>query len=157
MNYQVQSDIFLDCYHHILEPNDNDIEFLYGGRDSGKSNFVAQKLLFDALVDKNFRCILIKKTAESVKDSQWQTLKDIAADYSIDKHFQFRKSPLEIEVDNGAMFIARGCDDPRKLKSIRNPSCAWIEEGDQLTDEDFTLIITTLRSNYGNIKIYFVF
>jgi PBSX family phage terminase large subunit len=157
MRYEVDKAIFLECYHHLLSGDHFDIEFIWGGRDSGKSQHVAMQLAFDSLADPNFRCILIKKTAESIKDSQWQTLKDVTADYEVDHLYTFRKSPLEVEVQNGAQFIARGCDDPKKLKSIRNPSHAWIEEGDQLSADDLTLILTTLRSNEVRVKIYFVF
>ena len=157
MHYVVYKDIFLDCYHHLLDDEHFDIEFIWGGRDSGKSQHTGMQLTFESLKDSDFRCILIKKTFESIKDSQWQTIKDIATEYGINHHFTFNKSPLEIHVDTGAQFIARGCDDPRKLKSIRNPSHAWIEEGDQLTADDLTLILTTLRSNNRRVKIYFVF
>lgn len=157
MIYEVDYDIFVPCYHHLLDDQHFDIEFVWGGRDSGKSQHVGMQLSFESITKPNFRCILIKKTYESIKDSQWQTIKDITDDYDIESHFTFRKSPLEIEVDNGAMFIARGCDDPKKLKSIRNPSHAWVEEGDQLTQDDLTLILTTLRSNEERVKIYFVF
>lgn len=157
MTYQVDYDIFLPCYHHLLDDEHFDIEFVWGGRDSGKSQHVAMQLAFESLTKPNFRCILIKKTYESIKDSQWQTIKDVADDFDVESHFTFRKSPLEIEVDSGAMFISRGCDDPKKLKSIRNPSHAWIEEGDQLSADDLTLILTTLRSNEERVKIYFVF
>lgn len=153
----IEQDIFLPCYHHLLEPNDIDIEFIWGGRDSGKSHFCAQKLILDCLQLPFFRCILIKKTHESIKDSQWQTIKDIVEEWGLESYFHFKTSPLEIECINGNKFIARGCDNPTKLKSIRNPSHAWYEEGDQITLEDFTTISTTLRSNYGKVRQYFLF
>ena len=34
LNLGIDSSTILDTYRHILEPNDIDIEFLYGGRDS---------------------------------------------------------------------------------------------------------------------------
>lgn len=154
---EIDEEIFLSCYRHLLEANDIDIEFIWGGRDSGKSHFIAQKLILDCLELPYFRCIMIKKTHESIKDSQWQTIKDIVAEWNLDEFFTFKTSPLEIECKNGNKFIARGCDNPTKLKSIRNPSHAWYEEGDQLTLEDFTTISTTLRTNTGKVKQYFVF
>lgn len=154
---EIDEDIFLPCYTHILEKNDIDIEFIWGGRDSGKSHFVAQKLILDCLQSNYFRCIMIKKTHESIKDSQWQTIKDIVEDWNLQDYFKFKVSPLEIECVNGNRFIARGCDNPTKLKSIRNPSHAWYEEGDQITLEDFTTISTTLRTNTGKVKQFFVF
>lgn len=157
MEIQIKRHKFLSCYHHLLDANDFDIEFVWGGRDSGKSQHVAQQLIHESLSLEYFRCVLIKKTFESIKDSQWQTVKDITENWGIDDLFNFNKSPLEIENSKGNKFISRGCDNPAKLKSIRNPSHVWIEEGDQLTLEDFTAIITTLRTDVGRVKIYFVF
>lgn len=154
---EIDQDLFLDCYAHLLEPNEIDIEFVWGGRDSGKSQHVAQQLIKECLELDYFRCVLIKKTHESIKDSQWQTIKDIIEEWNLEEYFSFRSSPLEIECVNGNKFIARGCDNPVKLKSIRNPSHVWYEEGDQLTLQDFTTILTTLRSNYGKVKQFFVF
>ena len=153
----IDSNVFLPCYRHILEPNDIDIEFIFGGRDSGKSHFTSQKLILDCLQLKYFRCIMIKKTYESIKDSQWQTIKDIVEEWGLSAFFQFKVSPLEIICTNGNKFISRGCDNPTKLKSIRNPSHAWYEEGDQISLEDFTTITTTLRTSIGKVKQYFLF
>ncbi len=156
MEIEIDEDVFLPCYRHLLD-SDADINFLWGGRDSGKSHFIAQKLLIDCMNDSYFRCILIKKTHESIKDSQWQVLKDIAIDWGVDHLFTFKQSPLEINCKNGNKFIARGCDNPGKLKSISNPSHVWYEEGNQLSQQDFIVASTTLRSNRGKVKQWFSF
>ena len=78
---EIDKDVYLECYHHLLEDNEIDIEFIWGGRDSGKSKFVAQKLVEDALASDYFRCILVKQTHESIKDAQWQMIKDTVEEY----------------------------------------------------------------------------
>ena len=64
-------------YRYILEPNDIDIEFLYGGRDSGKSHFTAQKLIIDCLQLPYFRCIMIEKTYNNELQEQKKELEAI--------------------------------------------------------------------------------
>ncbi|MES2040492.1 MAG: hypothetical protein V4495_21950, partial [Pseudomonadota bacterium] len=39
-----------------------DINFLWGGRDSGKSHYIAQRLIRKCLKARFFRCIMVKKT-----------------------------------------------------------------------------------------------
>lgn len=151
---------FLPRYHHLINEGEEqiDIEFLWGGRDSGKSAHIARRLILDCMRQRYFRCILIKKTHESIKDAQWQTIKDVVDSWGLSHLFQFNKSPLEIICPvNGNKFIARGCDKPEKVKSISNPSHAWYEEGNQLTLEDYTTISTTLRSEHGPVKQWFSF
>ena len=141
---EIDKRVFLPAYHHLLD-SDCDINFLWGGRDSGKSHFITQKLVMDCLSLPYFRCILIKKTHESIKDSQWQMIKDVATHWGVEHLFDFNSSPLEIRCVNGNKFISRGCDKSSKIRGITNPSHAWYEEGNQLTEDDFTTVSTTLR------------
>lgn len=153
----IDEDVFLPCYQHLRDSAD-DIVFLWGGRDSGKSVFVAQHLLLKCLSPEYFRCILIRKTAESIKDSQWQLMYDWAVRWGIDHLFTFKTSPLEITCNkNGNKFICRGCDKPGKLKSISNPSHVWYEEMNQLSESDYITISTTLRSDEGRVQEWCTF
>lgn len=145
--------VFLPVYKP-LRTTDARLRFLYGGRDSGKSRDIAQRKILDCLMRPFFRCILIKKTHNSIKDSQWQLIKDICEEWNIEHLFDFKTSPLEIRCRvNGNRFICRGMDDPAKIKSISEPTDAWIEEGNQLILQDWIYIITTLRSNRGPVTI----
>lgn len=153
---QIPRKAFLPCYHHLLS-SEADINLLWGGRDSGKSFFVAQNLVKKCLASDYFRCILVKKTENSIKDSQWQTIKDVVDAWGLSDLFRFKQAPLSIECINGNKFIARGCDDPAKLKSIKDPSDVWYEEGNQLDIQDFITVATTLRSNKVKVQQWFSF
>lgn len=153
---ELTKSVFLEVYHDLLEAN-SDIDFLWGGRDSGKSTFLAMILLVECMTADYFRCILIKKTYASIQDAQWQALQDLVYEWGLEELFTFKKSPLEIVCVNGNKFIARGCDTPAKLKSISNPTCAWFEEGNQLSREEYIVIATTLRSSVTKVKQYFSF
>lgn len=154
---EIDKSVYLDCYHPLLEENDIDIELLYGGRDSGKSKFVAQKLSEECMALDYFRCILAKETFESIKDAQWQMIKDNAEDWEVDQLFRFQVSPLAIKCANTNTFLARGMDKPGKIRSITNPSHVWIEEGNQLTETAFITLLTSLRSDKGKVKMYITF
>lgn len=153
---QIDSSVYLSRYRHLVKST-ADINFLYGGRDSGKSHFIAQKLIRDCLKLPYFRCLLIKKTFNTIKESQWQTIKDIVDQWGLSDLFTFKINPLTIECANGNKFIARGCDDPQSIKSVKDPSHAWYEEGNQLTLPDFITVTTTLRSNRAKIQQWFSF
>lgn len=148
---EIDDSIYLDVYKPIVN-SDADMVFLWGGRDSGKTHHIAQELIVKCMESDYFRCILIKKTYESIKDAQWQTIKDIVEDWGISHLFSFREHPLEIRCINGNKFIARGCDKPEKMKSIRNPTDAWYEEMDQISSSDHITVQTTLRNDKGKVK-----
>lgn len=155
---EIDKGVYLECYHHILEDDEDiDIEFIWGGRDSGKSLFVAQRLVEKSMASDYFRCLLIKETHESIKDAQWQQIKDVAEDWGVDNLFKFNTSPLQVTCINGGTFLTRGMNQPGRIRSISNPSDAWVEEGNQISKEAFITLLTSLRSNYGRVKLWFTF
>jgi PBSX family phage terminase large subunit len=147
----------LTCYWHLDEGEFYDIDFLYGSRDSGKSREVAMLLVEECLRSDYFRFVLGRKTFNTIKDSQWQLIKDVVEEWELSALFDFTSNPLEIKCKNGNKFLCRGFDDPAKIKSIQNPSGAWVEEMNELSQEDWVILITSLRSNKGKIKIYGTF
>jgi PBSX family phage terminase large subunit len=150
---EIDQDVFLPCYRHLLDDSKVDIDFLYGSRDSGKSRDTAQRLVKKCMEADYFRHLIIRKTFNTIKDSQWQLIKDIIDDWGLSDLFVFKTNPLEIHCKNGNKFVGRGFDDAQKIKSFQNPSGAWVEEGNELTADDWTVLITSLRSNKGKTKI----
>jgi hypothetical protein len=158
---EIDKSVYLDCYQHILPDapgsNEIDIELIWGGRDSGKSHFVAQLFTEFGMSLDYFRGLLLKKTHESIKDAQWQMIKDNAEDWEVDPLFKFVTSPLSIRCSNTNTYLTRGMDNAGKIKSLANPSHAWIEEANQLSRTDFITILTGLRSKHGKVKLYLTF
>lgn len=118
---------------------------LWGGRGSSKSDFAAKKLIYRCLSEDYFRFILVRNEYNKIKDSQYQTIKDIIIDLGLAELFEFKVQPLEIVCKNGNKFIARGCDDAKKLKSIKDPTGAWYEE-EIPNEDDFITITTSIRT-----------
>lgn len=156
INIDIHPDNFLPVYQHTIN-SDQDIEFLWGSRDSGKSRHVAQILVVLALAMPKMTCVLIRKVFNTIKDSQWQMIKEVAEEWNVDHLFNFKTSPLEITCVSGARLICRGLNDPKKLKSVTNPTHAWVEEGDAISENDWTLITTSLRSNNYRTQIWYTF
>ena len=118
----------------------------YGGRGSSKSVFAAKKLIWRCLAEPYFRYILVRNTYATIKDSSYQTIKDIIIEWGLEELFEFKLQPLEIHCMNGNMFLARGCDDTTKLKSIKDPTGSWWEE-DIPEESDFITVTTGIRTN----------
>lgn len=154
---EFDSSIFLPVYREIND-SDADIKFFYGGRDSGKSYNIAASLVRECLTVDYFKCVMVRSTYNSIKESQYELIKSFVEKHGLDDLFDFPKShPLSIVCCNGGRFIARGCDNPENIKSVTEPSHCWYEEGNQLTREEYTTVSTTLRSSKGKVKEYFSF
>lgn len=153
---KIPSTVYLDCYKHLVGTDAN-IIFLYGGRDSGKTYFIAQQMVRLCLKLNYFKCILVKKTANSIEETQFEEIKKVISKWGLSQFFTFRKNPLRIDCVNGNRFIAKGLDDPENVKGISEPSHVWYEEGNQLTEDDFNTVSTTLRSSKGRVQEWFSF
>jgi PBSX family phage terminase large subunit len=153
----ISKEKFLPCYLHLLDSEEFfDIDFLYGGRDSGKSRHLAQQLIVDCLRDGYFKCLLIREVLNTVRDSQFSLIKSIIEAWNMTSLFSFNDTRLEIKCINGNGFFGRGLDDVARIKSFNNPSHAWIEEGNQVTANDFVVVLTSLRAEQ-RVKTWFSF
>jgi PBSX family phage terminase large subunit len=147
---------FLPCYQHLLGSEFFDIDFLYGGRDSGKSRHIAQQLIADCLREPYFKCLLVREVLNTVRDSQYSLIKSVVEEWNIKNLFSFNDTRLEIKCINGNGFYGRGLDDVGRIKSFANPSHCWMEEGNQTNRDDFVVVLTSLRANQ-RVKTWFSF
>lgn len=142
--------------HYPLLDNQDRIVICWGGRDSGKSWDTALKLVIKCLRQPYFKCILVRKRYNWIKDSSYEQIKKCIYHHNLERLFHFKQSPLEITCKiNGNKFIARGCDDTTKLKSIVEPTDAWYEEANQLSETDWLTISQTLRSSSVPVEEHF--
>lgn len=156
---QIKDDTFLQIYQPIRHA-DADLKLYYGGRDSGKSYEIALELFEEILMAKtgHFKCILVRKTYASIRESQFDLIKSIVLRFGMQQFFRINTHPMEIEFKpTGNRFICRGCDNTSNSKSMNNPTHAWYEEGNQLTEAEYTTVSTSLRSNEVEVKEYFSF
>ena len=119
---------------------------LYGGRDSAKSYFAAQKVLIDTMSKPYSRYILLRKIYADIKDSQFQTIKDIISNYGLMDYFNITENPLKITFKpNGNYILSRGLDKDYKMKSIKDPTGIWYEEMNEIAFTDFLKSTSSLR------------
>lgn len=112
-----------------------------GGRGSKKSFTVAFKLIYSLLEDPRNNILVVRKVAETNRDSTYSQLKKCIDLMGVSDLFYFKKSPLEIiRKDTGQKVLFRGADDMQKLTSIQVEkgylTKVWIEEAYQLENEN---------------------
>lgn len=134
-------------YYPLFETVDKPIKILYGGRDSAKTHTAEQYLLYRCLTDNYFRWVLIREYYNTIQDSQFEGLKNVAKSLGWEHYFEFLTSPVRINCVNGNGFIARGLDDAEKLKSLADVTGAWFEECDRISFREYDTVSTSLRSS----------
>ena len=125
------NDHFLD---YIADWN-HYIYMLMGGYGSSKSFNTAIKLIIKAYQEER-KILVIRQTFATHRDSTFEDLK-FAIDYlGLTDYFDVRLSPLKIKCKhNGSEILFRGLDDVNKIKSIKDISIVWVEEGEGSLDD----------------------
>ena len=144
MKLIIHKNIFNDIYLPHLKDFTKRYEIYYGGAGSGKSYFVAQKLVIKALTDCR-KVLVLRKVGRTVKNSVFQLILDTLDLLQIKDKCKINKTDFSIELPNGSIFLCSGLDDPEKIKSIAGLTDAWLEEATEFTQDDFNQIDLRIR------------
>lgn len=123
---------------------------LKGGAGSGKSVFVAQKLLHRVLTEKHpthpHRILVLRKVGKTIRESCWAMIVTTIRKWGMGKLFKINKSDFTITCKlNNNQFIFCGVDDPEKIKSITDITIIWCEEASEFEKDDIDQLNLRLR------------
>lgn len=146
INLNIKKSVFLPCYQPYITDYSQRYNVYYGGRGSGKTIFVYQKLLLKGLKEKR-TILLMRKTTANCKFSVWKELKEAVDRFQLNKYFTFYESDYSAVCNiNGTVFKCTGLDVAEKIKGFSEVSDVLLEEATEFTLEDFELIDGTVRS-----------
>lgn len=155
----IDVDNFLPCYQPYIEDYQYRHNVYYGGRGSGKTIFVMDKLLIKGLKEKR-TILLMRKTTNNCKFSVWKELKEAVSRYKLSKYFTFYESDYSAICNlNGTTFKCLGIDNAEKIKGFSEISDVLLEEATEFNDEDLDLIDGTIRSIKYDLplQLYYLF
>ena len=144
MRIRVHKDIFCPVYLPHLDPSGHRILLFYGGAGSGKSFFVAQRLVYKALRDRR-KILVLRKVNRTTKASTFQLLLDTLDQFGIRDMCRINRTDYTITLPNSSQFLCMGLDDPEKIKSITGLTDAWLEEATEFSLDDFSQVNLRVR------------
>lgn len=158
INVNINKGLICPVYRPYIFDYTHKFEVYYGGAGSGKSCFIAQKLVLKALQSKR-KILVIRKVGATIKDSVFQNICDFTFTVFKDHTdmISINQTPPKINLPNGSMFIFRGLDNPEKIKSITSITDIWIEEATELTHDDYSQLILRMRALTQNNQIFVSF
>lgn len=121
------------------------VEIIYGGAGSGKSHFVAEKILIKSLSEKGHKWLIVRKVARTIRYSVWALITSLISQEDLNRGVKINKTDFSITFANGNEIIFLGLDDVEKLKSIFGITGIWIEEASEITEDDFKQCNLRLR------------
>jgi len=128
----------------------------YGGSSSGKSFFVATKIVLDLLQHKK-KLLVVRQTFSSVKESVFTEIVSALERMEVLDLVKISKTTLKITFPNNSEIIFKGADDESKLLSISGIDTCWIEEASELTKELFNQLELRLRGQGHKKQFYLTF
>lgn len=144
MKINIHTNIFNPVYLPHLEDFSTRFLVFYGGAGSGKSHFIAQRLVYKALKDKR-KILVLRKVNRTTKASTFQLLLDTINQFGITNYCVINRTDFSITLPNGSMFLCVGLDDPEKIKSITGLTDAWLEEATEFSLDDFSQVNLRVR------------
>lgn len=152
INIKLSKKLFNETYYPYLLDYKHRYEVYYGGAGSGKSVFVAQKLIFKALNQKR-KILVIRKVGTTLKDSVFQLVNDTLKEWKIYNLCQVNLSTYTITLPNDSVFLFKGLDDREKIKSITDITDIWCEEATELAEDDYTQLDLRLRALKPDLQL----
>ena len=154
IHIEISKKVFNDIYIPYLDNDDRYLIF-YGGGSSGKSFFLAQRLLYRILTRKKCNYLIVRQTGDTNRKSTFPLIKQVINKWGLTKYFKINESDLRIKslLNNNEIAFA-GLDDVEKIKSITFPygelTDIWCEEATEMAEEDINQLKVRLRG--GNTK-----
>lgn len=160
VNLGINQDIFNDIYYPYLYDYTHRYNVYYGGRASGKSYFISDKLLLKGLKSK-CRMVFLMKQTNKVEDAIWTLFLNSMRKFHITKEnfptLNINKSNHTIDLPNGTWIRMMGLDDSEKAKGLFDIDTIWLEEATAFTPDDFDLLDGTLRGKAKEKQVYLSF
>lgn len=149
---EIDPDMINEVYLPYLDCQST-IQIFYGGSSSGKSYFLAQRVVIDIL--KGGRNYLIcRAVGKAIKKSVYNEIQKLIKDWGIGALFSTHKTDMVITCGNGYQIMFSGLDDTEKLKSITPEKGVitdiWIEEATEITADN----LKDMKKRLRGIDIY---
>jgi len=153
INLKLSKKLFNDVYFPYLFDYSKRYNIFYGGAGSGKSVFLAQKLIVKACKSKR-KILVIRKFGTTLRDSVFQLIIDILKSWQLYEHCTINQSTYTIILPNESVFLFKGLDDSEKIKSITDITDCWVEEASEITDDDFTQLDLRIRAMAADLQLF---
>lgn len=130
---------------------------LMGGRGGGRSTVASQYFLAKLTSPEYFRGAIMRFVLSDIRNSCFREILDRAEEQGILAQMDVNESQMTISYKGNSIhahgFRKSSGDQKAKLKSLANYNNVWIEEADEVPEDDFMQLDDSLRTVRGNIKV----
>lgn len=143
----------------LWERKDWRYAFLMGGRGNGRSGTASRYTISQLLSKEYTRGAIMRATREDIRTSCWGELLNRVNEQGIDKAFRITENDMFMEYGQNSIrahgFRASSGSLTARLKSLAEYDFVWIEEAEEIGEEEFRTLDDSLRTTKGRIRIVF--
>ena len=141
----------------FLTDYDNRFEVVYGGAGSGKSYAVQQNIIIGCMQYPERKYLCIRKVANTLRHSVFALFNHIIFTMGLRDFFTSNKTDMSYQCVTGAEIVLLGLDDVEKLKSIYGVTDIWVEEANEISENDMKQLNLRLRGGDQDKRIILTF
>jgi len=141
----------------VFETNNARYIILMGGRANGRSG-TASRYTVSRLLGKEYtRGAIMRATREDIRASCWGEIIDRLDEQGIKEMFKITDNEMYLEIGQNSLrahgFRASSGSLTARLKSLAGYNYIWIEEAEEIGENEFRTLDDTLRTVKGKITI----
>lgn len=141
----------------LWENNDWRYAIIMGGRGNGRSGTASRYVVSQLLGKEYTRGAIMRATREDIRASCWGEIMDRVNEQDIRDEFRITENDMYMEHGENSIrahgFRASSGSLTARLKSLAGYNLVWIEEGEEIGEEEFRKLDDTLRTVKGRIRI----
>lgn len=141
-------------YNHVKDNEDKRVFIFYGGAGSGKSVFIMQWLLTNA-INTTTNILILRKWREAVRESVIVPFMAVAESFGISWERHFHKTDRTLYI-NDSRIVFGGLDNVEKFKGTQW-HYIWIEEATDVNENDYDLLDLRLGRDIETAKFIMSF
>lgn len=147
MHLEIESGVFNQAFLDDLMDYSYRYGIEYGGRGSGKTIYLLQKLLLKSLKEERHIFLMRKYTAQ-IRRSLWRDMWSVIKRFHLEEYFKVNKSEFRLELKTWphSTIECMGLDDPEKVKGLSDATDVLMDELTAFTQDDFEAVDGTVRS-----------
>ena len=128
-----------------------------GGRARGASTAISQYLVSRLPAKEYMRCAIMRANHSDIRVSNWKEIIDRVDEQNIRAGLNITDNDMKVTCGVNSIqavgFRQSSVSHSAKLKSLASFNVVWIEEAEEVGEEEFRTLDDTLRTVKGNIKI----
>lgn len=156
MKLNLHKRLFNDTYYPLLFDYSHRWEVYRGSAGSGKSHFIAQKIIIKALQEKR-RVLICRNTGTTIRETVFKLFEENLQKLKIYNECSINKTNRTITLPSGSELIFTGLDSETKLLSLQNISDIFIEEVYEVKKDIVEQLNLRMRGKAPNQQIFMAF